>query len=75
LASSQQIVNTVSEVSSERISEATPSAYDITVMVWEDATVSSTPIGPDPVRNAIVALGLGLMVGIGLARLMEQRAT
>jgi capsular polysaccharide biosynthesis protein len=66
----QQIVNTVAEVSSERMS-----TNDITVMVLEAALEPTNPVSPDPARNSIVALGLGLMVGIGLALLMQQRAT
>ena len=67
----QKIVNSVSDVSSERISEANASANNITVTVWESATVPDTPVSPDPVRNGLLALGLGLMLGTGLAFLLE----
>jgi len=70
-ARAQEIANTVSQVSSERISQVSASANDITATIWEDATLPDTPESPDPVRNGILALALGLMFGIGLAFVME----
>lgn len=35
------------------------------------ATASASPIKPTPIRNAIVALGVGVVLGIGLAFLLE----
>jgi capsular polysaccharide biosynthesis protein len=69
----QQIVNTVGVVSSERIPERSGSAYDVTVTMWEDASVPTTPAGPDPLRNAALALIVGLMVAPVLAILMSAR--
>jgi capsular polysaccharide biosynthesis protein len=66
----QQIVNTVGVVSSERIPEAIGSA-DITVTMYEDALVPGSPASPDPLRNGILALLFGLMLGTGLALLTE----
>jgi capsular polysaccharide biosynthesis protein len=66
----QQIVNTVGVVSSERIPEAIGNA-DITVTMYEDALVPGSPASPDPLRNGILALLLGLMLGTGLALLTE----
>jgi capsular polysaccharide biosynthesis protein len=67
----QEIVNAVSDVSSIKIAEANASSSDITVMVWEYAAVPRVPISPDPVRNGLLALGLGLMLGVGLAFVLE----
>ena len=69
----QRIVNTVGVVSSERIPEAVGSAYDITVTMYEDALVPGSPASPDPLRNAALALILGLMVAPVLAILMSAR--
>jgi hypothetical protein len=69
----QRIVNTVGVVSSERIPEVIGSAYDITVTMYEDALVPGSPASPDPVRNAALALILGLMVAPFLAILMTAR--
>jgi capsular polysaccharide biosynthesis protein len=68
----KEIVDGVSDVSTERISEANASTSDITVTVWERAVVPDTPVSPDPVRNGLLALGLGLMLGTGLAFLLEH---
>jgi capsular polysaccharide biosynthesis protein len=65
------VVNALADVSSERIAEASASGNDITATVWEYATVPNSPVSPDPVRNGLVALGLGLMLGVGLAFLLE----
>jgi capsular polysaccharide biosynthesis protein len=67
----QAIANAISEVSSERISEVSAGASNITATVLEPAVVPSSPVSPDPVRNGLLALGLGLMLGLGLAFLLE----
>jgi capsular polysaccharide biosynthesis protein len=67
----QRVVNAVAEVSSERISHASAGANNVTVTVWERATVPNGPLAPNPMRNGLLALGLGLMLGIGLALLLE----
>jgi non-specific protein-tyrosine kinase len=72
----QRIANAVAAVASEQISQETPyDYYVLQIQVWQEARLPSTPVSFNPVRNAMVALGLGVMVGIGLALLMEQRAT
>lgn len=67
----QKIANTVAAVSSERISEVSPSASAITATVWEPAVEPNTPVSPEPVRNGILALMLGIMLGVGLTFLLE----
>jgi capsular polysaccharide biosynthesis protein len=67
----KQIVNTVGEVSSERISQISAAGSNLTATVYEKAIVPDTPVSPKPVRNGILAVVLGLMLGIGLALLME----
>jgi capsular polysaccharide biosynthesis protein len=67
----QRIANTLGEVFSERVSEVSPSASAISATVWEQAVVPDSPVSPNPVRNALLALILGLMVGVGLAFLLD----
>jgi capsular polysaccharide biosynthesis protein len=67
----EKIVNTVGEVSSERIANTGAAANNITATVVERATVPDAPISPDPLRNGLLAAVLGLMLGVGLALLME----
>lgn len=68
----QRVANSVGRVFSERISEVSPSANSITATVWEQAVVPDTPVSPNPLRNGLMALVLGLMLGVGLAFLLEH---
>ena len=63
----QEIVNTVGQISTERIPQLTTSTTGVTATIWEDATIPNTPLSPDPLRNGILALALGLMLSTGLA--------
>jgi len=67
----QRVVNAVGEVASERISGLPISAHDIKATVVEAATVPGAPEEPDPLRNGILAAAFGLMLGFGLAFVME----
>ncbi len=70
----QQVANALGEVFTRRVSEVSPGANAITATVWERAVVpNDEPVTPDPVRNGLVALVLGLIVGVGLAFLIEYR--
>jgi capsular polysaccharide biosynthesis protein len=68
----QRIVNTVGEAFSDRVALVSPSANSITATVWEDAAMPESPVSPNPVRNGIGALALGLLLGVGLALLLEH---
>ena len=70
-ATATQVVNTVGQVSSERISEASATANNITATVYEKAEIPESPASPQPLRNGLLAGAFGLMLGIGLALLME----
>jgi capsular polysaccharide biosynthesis protein len=67
----RRVANAVGEVFSQRISEVSPSANSITATVWEQAATPAEPVSPNPVRNGLLALALGLMLGVGLAFLLE----
>jgi capsular polysaccharide biosynthesis protein len=67
----KDVVNDVSDTSIRRISAANVSTNDTTVTVYKRAAVPGAPISPDPLRNGLLALGLGLMLGTGLAFLLE----
>ena len=67
----QQVANTIGEVFSKQISEVSPSANSITATVWERAVVPDEPVSPNPLRNGLLALVVGLMLGVGLAFLLE----
>ena len=67
----QLVANTVGKVLSEKISEVSVGANAITATVWEPATLPGAPISPDPIRNGIIALVLGSLLGVMLAFLLE----
>ena len=67
----QLIANTIGKVLSEKISEVSVGANAITATVWEPASLPETPISPDPIRNSLIALVLGSLLGVMLAFLLE----
>ena len=67
----QLVANTVGQVFSERISDVSLNANGVTATMWEEATLPPSPISPDPARNGILALALGILLGVGLAFLLE----
>jgi capsular polysaccharide biosynthesis protein len=67
----QQIANAVGEVFSKQVSDASPSANAITATVWEEAALPDSPVAPTPLRDVLLALALGLVLGAGLAYLLE----
>src|SRR5829696_8332062 len=69
----QLIANTLGDVLSQKISEVKLSlgANSLTATVWAPATLPQTPVSPDPVRNSLLALILGALLGVGFAFLLE----
>jgi capsular polysaccharide biosynthesis protein len=61
-----QIVNTVGEVSSERISETSVAGSNLRATVYTEATVPDSPVSPDPLRNGLLTLVMGLVLCAGL---------
>ena len=68
----QLIANTIGIVLSEKIPEMNLGANAITATVWEPATLPKTPLSPDPIRNGIIGLMLGSLLGLVLAFLLEH---
>jgi capsular polysaccharide biosynthesis protein len=68
---SKRIANTVGDVFSERVADASPTTNAITAKVWEPAVTPAAPVGPDPLRNGLLALVIGGLLGVGLAFLVE----
>jgi capsular polysaccharide biosynthesis protein len=64
------IANTAGDVLSQRIAEVSPGS-GITATVWQKATTPGAPISPNPPRNIVLGLLLGVMVGVGLAFLLD----
>lgn len=68
----QQVVNTVGEEFAQRASDESVVAQNITVSVWEPASLPEDPVSPDLTRNIGVALVVGVMMGVALAFLLEH---
>lgn len=69
----QLVANVIGEEFEKRVAEESPSASAITVDVWESAALPVDPVSPNPVRNMLLAIVLGLMLGVGLAFLLDYR--
>ena len=67
----QLIANTIAETSSQKISDVMLGANPIVARIWQPATLPENPVSPNPVRNGIIALLLGGLLGVGLAFLLE----
>ncbi len=67
----QLTANAIGQVLSEKISEVSLGVNGITATVWAPATLPQNPMSPDPVRNAVIALVLGGILGVALAFLLE----
>jgi capsular polysaccharide biosynthesis protein len=69
----QRVANAVGDVFSKQVSEASPNAnaIAITATVWERAVVPDAPVTPNPVRNGLLALAVGLIISVLLAFLLE----
>jgi len=68
----KQIANTVGEVFSRQLLKFSPSEDQITATVWEQAALPDDPVSPNPLRNALISLIVGSMLGVGLALLLEH---
>lgn len=67
----QRVVNATGDVFSEEISRISPSTNAITATVWERAPVPDFPVSPDFVRNILLGLAVGLLLGVAMAFLAE----
>jgi capsular polysaccharide biosynthesis protein len=67
----QEVANNAARVFAREAPEAGGVAADAVVKVSDEAPVPTTPEDPDPLRDGLGALAMGLMLGIGLAFLLE----
>jgi capsular polysaccharide biosynthesis protein len=61
----QRIVNTVGQVSSELISERSAAGSNLTANVFEEAMVPESPVSPQPLRNGLLTLVIGVVLCAG----------
>lgn len=70
----RRIANTVPEVLPGQLSDVNlGTSGAITTRVFDPASTPDRPVSPDPLRNGFVALVVGLMLGVGLAFLLDYR--
>jgi capsular polysaccharide biosynthesis protein len=70
----RRIVNTVPQVLPGQLSDVNLGTTGaITTKVFDPASTPSKPVSPDPLRNGFVAFVIGLMLGVGLAFLLDYR--
>lgn len=67
----QWIANAIGDTFSEQVSDVSPKVSGITATVWESAVVPQAPISPNPLRNILIGIVLGSMLGVGLAFLFD----
>jgi capsular polysaccharide biosynthesis protein len=70
----KEVVDAIGEEFSKQVLDISPSANAITAVVWESAVMPGAPVSPDPMRDGLLALVLGGMLGVGLAVLLEYMA-
>jgi capsular polysaccharide biosynthesis protein len=69
----QEVVNNAAEVFAKEAPESSGVAANAALQVSDYARVPGAPEGPDLLRNGGGALVIGLMLGVGLAFLLEYR--
>lgn len=68
----REMADAFARAASEQISEVSPRENAISATVWEPAVLPNDPVSPQPVRNGLLALMLGIAIGIGLAFVLEH---
>ena len=66
------VADTAAEVLSKQVSEVSPDVNAVTARVWESAVEPTAPVSPNIVLNGLLALAVGLALGLGLAFLLEN---
>ncbi|MBI5870578.1 MAG: hypothetical protein HZB44_06430 [Actinobacteria bacterium] len=69
------IANGIGNAFAELVQRTESSRSGLTAQVWQGATIPVAPVKPTPGRNAILAVLLGLGVGVGVAFLLDRLDT
>jgi capsular polysaccharide biosynthesis protein len=63
----QRVANTVRDVLSQRVSEASTGDTGMTAAIWERPPVPEEPVSPNPLRNGLMVLASVLLLFVGFA--------
>lgn len=68
----RDVANAVAEAATEETVPVDQLAKNsLTTVTWEEAQTPASPVAPQPMRNALIGLVAGIMLGVGLAFLLE----
>jgi capsular polysaccharide biosynthesis protein len=70
--SARQIADAVGKVFSEQVSEVNVGANGVVVSVWDSAALPQSPVSPNLPLYVLIALVVGLLLGVALALLVEH---
>lgn len=68
----QRVINAMGEVLPDEVQAVSPSTDAVAISLWDEASLPSTPVSPDPIRNGGLGLLLGGVLGVCLAFLLER---
>ena len=69
------IANGVGNAFSELVQRTESSRSGLTAQVWQSATIPTDPVKPTPTRNAILAVLLGIGIGVTIAFILDRLDT
>jgi succinoglycan biosynthesis transport protein ExoP len=69
----QLTADAIGQALSEKVSKVSLGDNAIIATPWAPAPLPQKPISPDPLRNSLIAMLLGIILGIALAFLLEYR--
>jgi capsular polysaccharide biosynthesis protein len=67
----QRVVNAIADQFIAQVSEVSPNVGAVSAIVWERATVPTSPISPNPMRNGLIGFVLGIIFGVMLAFMLD----
>jgi capsular polysaccharide biosynthesis protein len=70
-----KVANGVGNAFSELIQKTESSQSGLTAQLWQGATVPNSSVKPTPTRNGILAALIGLLLGVGVAFLLDRMDT